>query len=101
MQNSFQKECHTLLQSAQEHGNMPHQTEVWCMIIYYFFAFFILLFRIAGKLRLSLPLLYALVVPTIFHEWYYAHQFLATGIWYGMLALVAVSWVVSLVNYFR
>ena len=61
------------------------------MIIYYFFAFFILLFRIAGKLRLSQPLLYALVVPTIFHEWHYANQLLANGIWHGMLALVAVS----------
>ncbi len=71
------------------------------MIIYYFFAFFILLFRIAGKLRLSLPLLYALVVPTIFHEWYYSHQVFATGIWYGMLALVVVSWVATLVNYYR
>ena len=71
------------------------------MLIYCFFVFFILLFRIAGKLRLSLPLLYALVVPTIFHEWYYAHLFLATGIWYGMLGLVAVSWVVTVVNYFR
>ena len=71
------------------------------MLIYYFFAFFILLFRIARKLRLSLPLLYALVIPTIFHEWYYANQILATGIWYGMLALVALSWFVSLVKYFQ
>ena len=71
------------------------------MLIYYFFGFFIMLFRIAGKLRLSLPLLYAMVVPTIFHQWYYANYFVANGIWYGMLVLVAVSWIVSLVNYFR
>ena len=57
---------------------------------------FSILFRFAGVLRLSIPLLYALIVPTLFHEWYYANCALANGIWYAMLVLVAVSWVVSL-----
>lgn len=57
-----------------------------------------ILFRMAGILRLSTPLLYALIIPTIFHEWYYAHYALASGIWYAMLVLVAVSWVVSIVQ---
>ena len=59
---------------------------------------FSVLFRIAGFLRLSIPLLYALIVPTLCHEWYYAHTGLATGIWYAMLGLGAVSWMVSIVR---
>ena len=59
---------------------------------------FSILFRVAGALRLSIPLLYALIVPTVFHGWYYAHTGLATGIWYAMLGLVAVSWAVSIVR---
>lgn len=60
-----------------------------------------MIFRIAAILRLSIPLLYALIVPTLFHEWYYAHYALANGIWYAMLVLVAVSWVVSIVQKVR
>lgn len=60
-----------------------------------------ILFRIAGILRLTIPLLYALIIPTIFHEWYYANYVLANGIWYAMLVLVAVSWVVSIVRRVR
>lgn len=58
-------------------------------------------FRIAGVLRLSVPLLYALVIPTVFHGWYYDHFVLANTIWYVMLGLVAVSWVVSIVQRVR
>ena len=62
---------------------------------------FSILFRIAGALRLSIPLLYALVVPTVFHGWYYAHTGLATGIWYAMLGMVALSWVASILGRIR
>lgn len=54
--------------------------------------------RLAAIFRLAIPLIYALVVPTVFHEWYYANQTLAEGIWYGMLAVVVLSWMVSLVR---
>lgn len=54
--------------------------------------------RLAAIFRLAIPLIYALVVPTLFHEWYYANQALAEGIWYGMLAIVVLSWLVSLVR---
>ena len=60
-----------------------------------------LLIWYAGVLRLTIPLLYAFLVPTIFHKWYYAHQVLADGIWYGMLALIALSWVVSIIRRVR
>ena len=71
------------------------------LILFIVLMGFSILFRVAGALRLSIPLLYALIVPTLCHEWYYAHTGLATGIWYAMLGLVAVSWVVSIVGRIR
>ena len=53
---------------------------------------------IVGFFRLTIPLLYALLVPTLFHEWYYAHQTIAEGIWYAMLMMAALSWVVTIVK---
>ncbi len=64
-------------------------------------ALFSLMFRIASVLRLVVPLLYALIVPTLFQGWYYSHYTLANSIWYGILALVALSWVVTLVQRVR
>ena len=71
-------------------------TRIWIGIILLF-----LLIRYAGKLRLAIPLWYVLLVPTVFHEWYDAHEFLAIGIWFGMLTLVALSWVVTLTKRIR
>ena len=51
-----------------------------------------IVFRLAAVFRLTIPLLYALVVPTVFHEWYYANQTLANVIWYVLLAVVVLSW---------
>ena len=48
-----------------------------------------IVFRLAAVFRLTIPLVYALIVPTVFHEWYYANQTLAN---------VILSWVVSLVR---
>ena len=52
--------------------------------------------RLAHRLRLTLPLLYAAAVPTLLRSWYLAHTALAMGVLYASLALVAVSWLVSL-----
>lgn len=57
-----------------------------------------ILLRLAAVCRLTIPLLYALIVPTVFRGWYLAHTALAEGIWYGLLALVVLSWVVSLIR---
>ena len=54
--------------------------------------------RLAHGLRLTLPLLYAVVVPTLLRSWYLAHTTLAMSVFYAALALVAVSWLVSLVR---
>ena len=52
------------------------------------------LFWAARKLRLTVPLLYALTVPTLFRPWY-----LAEVIFFGLLAVSALSWAVSLVGW--
>ena len=57
-----------------------------------------ILFRLAAACRLTVPLLYALILPTVFRGWYLSHTALADGIWYGLLALSALSWVVSLLR---
>ena len=50
-----------------------------------------ILFRLAAVFRLTIPLLYALVVPTLLSDWYYAHYTLANVIWYILLAVTALS----------
>ena len=55
-----------------------------------------ILFRLALKLRLGVPLLYSLLMLTIFHSWYQAHAALADGILFAMVGLVALSWLVTL-----
>ena len=59
------------------------------------------LFHAASLLHLSLPLLYALIVPTLFPGWYYGHYALANGIWYALIVLGLISWAVSLVRKVR
>ena len=55
-----------------------------------------LLLRLALKLRLGVPLLYGILMLTIFHSWYQAHAALADGILFAMVGLVALSWLVTL-----
>ena len=55
-----------------------------------------LLLRLAHKLRLTLPLLYVLIVPTIFKKWYLTHPALAVYLFCALLAAIAVSWLISL-----
>ena len=56
------------------------------------------LFHAASLLHLSLPLLYALIVPTLFSGWFYRHYTLANVIWYVLIALGLISWLISLVR---
>lgn len=53
------------------------------------------------RLRLTIPLLYALLVPFLFRDWYYAHEALGNGIFFGLLALTLLSWTVTLVRKIR
>ena len=59
------------------------------------------LFHAASLLHLGLPLLYALIVPTLFSGWYYSHYALANGIWYALIVLGLISWILSLVRKIR
>lgn len=60
-----------------------------------------ILFRIAGTLRLSIPLLYALVVAFFFPGWSTRNPELSMGILYGLIALCVLSWIVSLIRKIR
>lgn len=53
------------------------------------------LFHTVSLLRLTLPLLYALLVPTLFSGWYYSHYALANVIWYALIALSLISRLIS------
>ena len=63
--------------------------------------FLSIVFRLEAVFRLTIPLLYALIVPTVFHEWYHSNQQLGDLIGYMLLAAVALSWVISLVRKIR
>ncbi|MDD7248643.1 MAG: hypothetical protein SOV32_04445 [Oscillospiraceae bacterium] len=56
----------------------------------------LLLIRIAMKLRLSIPLVYLVLMLTAFRPWYRAHTALADEIFLVMLGCVMLSWIISL-----
>ena len=58
-----------------------------------------ILFRLALKLRLGIPMLYAVLMLTVFHGWYQAHTVLADGIFFALVGLVILSWVVTLLRH--
>lgn len=55
-----------------------------------------LLFKIASFFRLGILLLYALAVPILFPDWVQEQETLATLIFIGLIALVILSWVVTI-----
>ena len=57
-----------------------------------------ILFRLALKLRLGIPMLYALLALTVFHSWYQAHTALADGIFFALVGIAVLSWVVTLLR---
>ena len=58
-----------------------------------------ILFRLALKLRLGVPMLYAVLMLTAFHGWYQAHAALADGIFFALIGLTALSWVVTMLRH--
>ena len=60
-----------------------------------------LLFRLAGKFRLTLPLLSFLLTATVLNPWAAAHETLAFACLFCLLALSVISWLVSLRNALR
>lgn len=62
-----------------------------------------IVFRIAGKLRLALPLAYLLIAvgSLLFTDWASKHDALVTAGFFALVAYSALSWVVSLVKAIR
>ena len=61
----------------------------------------LLLIRIAMKLRLSIPLVYLVLMLTVFQPWYRAHTALADGIFLALVGCVMLSWIISFVRFVR
>ena len=65
------------------------------------FYLLLLLIRIAMKLRLSIPLVYLVLMLTAFQPWYRAHMALADGIFLALVGCVMLSWIISFVQFVR
>ena len=61
----------------------------------------LLLIRIAMKLRLSIPLVYLVLMLTVFQPWYRAHAALADGIFLALVGCTVLSWIISFVRFVR
>jgi pilus assembly protein TadC len=66
-------------------------------------GFFIisLIFRAAGKLRLTLPIICFLLFSTVLNKWASEHETLAYIILFSLLGLTVLSWIVSLIKKIR
>ncbi len=60
-----------------------------------------LIFRFAAVARLSVPLLYILIVSFFFPLWAHEHQALAMGILHALLTLCILSWIITLIRKLR
>ena len=63
-------------------------------------VFLPVLFRLALRLRLGVPMAYAIVVPTVFRSWYLTNTTLADGIFFALIGLMALSWLITLAKKF-
>ena len=61
----------------------------------------LLLIRIAMKLRLSIPLMYLVLMLTAFRPWYRVHTALADGIFLALVGCTVLSWIISLIRFAR
>ena len=65
------------------------------------FYLLLLLIRIAMKLRLSIPLVYLVLMLTAFRPWYRVHAALADGIFLALVGCTVLSWIISFVRFVR
>ena len=61
----------------------------------------LLLIRITMKLRLSIPLVYLVLMLTAFQPWYHAHMALADGIFLVLVGCTILSWLISFVRFVK
>jgi len=59
------------------------------------------IFKVAGKLRLTVPLLFLLLFSTVLNNWARENETLAFIILFSLLGLTALSWIVSLIKTIR
>ena len=57
--------------------------------------------RIAMKLRLSIPLVYLVLMLTAFRPWYRAHTAFADGFFLALVGCVILSWIISFVRFVK
>ena len=65
------------------------------------FSMLLLMIRIAIKLRLSIPLVYLVLMLTAFRPWYRAHTAFADGIFLALVGCTVLSWIISFVRFVR
>ena len=65
------------------------------------FSMLLLLIRIAMKLRLSIPLVYLVLMLTAFRPWYRAHTAFADGFFLALVGCTVLSWIISCVRFVR
>ena len=65
------------------------------------FYLLLLLIRISMKLRLSIPLVYLVLMLTAFRPWYRVHATLADGIFLALVGCTVLSWIISFVRFVR
>jgi hypothetical protein len=59
------------------------------------------IFKVAGKIRLTIPILCFLLFSTVLNKWAGEHETLAFIILFSLLGLTVLSWIVSLINAIR
>ncbi|SFH31285.1 hypothetical protein SAMN05660649_04695 [Desulfotomaculum arcticum] len=59
------------------------------------------IFKAAGKLRLTIPLLCFLLFSTVLNKWAVEHETLAHIILFSLLGLTVLSWIASLIKAIR
>jgi pilus assembly protein TadC len=62
---------------------------------------FSLIFKVAGKLRLTLPIICFLLFSTVLNKWASEHETLSFIILFSLLGLTVLSWIVSLIKKIR
>lgn len=59
------------------------------------------IFKVAGKIRLSIPIICFLLFSTVLNKWAGEHETLAFIILFSLLGLTVLSWIVSLIKVIR
>jgi hypothetical protein len=64
-------------------------------------AYSLFIFKAAGKIRLTIPILCFLLFSTVLNKWAGEHETLAFIILFSLLGLTVLSWIVSLIKAIR